>query len=106
MFRTLLISSLFIVPVLASSGLAEAQTRDSYRDVRQDVRVNRGVRDGSLSRGETVLLRAEQHRIDRQRGQARTDGAVTLRERARTERHQDRASRHIHRLRHNERRRR
>ncbi len=105
MFRTLLLSSLFILPALAAPGLADAQTRAEYRDVRQDVRVNRGARDGSLTVGETALLQAEQRRVDRLRRRARQDDDLTPQERARIERSQDRANRRIRRLRQNERRR-
>jgi hypothetical protein len=71
------------------------------RQVRQDWRIDQGVRSGSLTPAETRVLRVEQGRIARTRDRALADGAMSVRERTRITREQNQASRDIHRLKHN-----
>ena len=73
------------------------------RDARQDQRIQNGVRDGSLTRGEANRLDRGQNRIDRYEARARSDGTVTPGERNRIDNMQNRESRQIYNDRHNDR---
>lgn len=87
--------------VVGMTFSAQAATRSDCRQARQQVRIQRGVRSGELTTGERRALRAEQRYIRRVERRAKSDGAYTACERARVERKQNRASRHIWRSKHN-----
>ena len=93
--------------VLVVAGMLGAQSvwagRVTKRQVRQDVRIVQGVKNGELTRGETRRLARQQHRIQRAKRQAWSDGTLTRREKAGLELRQDKASRDIYRLKHNRR---
>jgi Ni/Co efflux regulator RcnB len=98
---------ILVVAVAAlSASLAAAGTatpRVDRRQVRQHVRIHDGVRSGELTRGEAMRLRADQRHIRRVERRAKSDGVVTPGERARLDNIQDRESRRIYRLKHNQR---
>jgi hypothetical protein len=71
------------------------------REYNQERRIERGVRDGSLTRREYYRLEAEQARIRGLEARARRDGVVTPYERYELRRAQNEASRDIYRERHN-----
>lgn len=73
----------------------------AFRHENQRARIRHGIRDGSLSRGETVRLTRQQVRIGRAEARLRADGRLTRRERTRLRGRQRLASRHIYRARHN-----
>ncbi len=77
--------------------------RVGKRQVRQDVRIAHGVKTGELTRGETRHLVRQQHRIQRTKRQAWSDGTLSRREKAGLELRQNKASRDIYRLKHNNR---
>ncbi len=77
--------------------------RVKNRQVRQQKRIHQGVHSGELTKRETVRLQKEQRHINRARKRALSDGELTRKERVRLERKQDRASRHVYRAKHNER---
>ena len=89
-------------PAVAST----ATPRVNARRVRQNARINQGVRSGELTRHETRSLRRDQRHIARVEHRAKADGQVTPAERARLTRAQNHESRKIYRLKHNERERR
>lgn len=70
------------------------------RERREAQRINRGVRNGSLTRREAGRLDAQQARIRAHEARAKSDGTVTARERASIRRQERRASRHIYRQKH------
>jgi hypothetical protein len=83
---------------------ANAQTATPKVDKRQEIqkeRITNGVQNGELTRQETRMIAREQRHIRRVERRAEADGIVTGRERARLDRKQDRASRHIARTKHN-----
>jgi hypothetical protein len=85
-------------------GAVDAQAGANGRERLQRVRIEQGVGDGSLTRGEARRLGREQVRIERAERRFRADdGHLGPRERAQLDRRLDRASHHIHRARHNER---
>ena len=102
-FRILVFSGLLAV-VSASLVAAHPVTpRVDRREARQHARIRDGVRSGELTPREAARLRAGQVHVHRVERRAKSDGVVTLRERARMERAQNRQSRHIARLKHNRR---
>lgn len=89
--------------VMASSMPALSQSRDQWREYRQDHRIERGALRGQLTPREYRNLQRQQRRVDRVQRRAEADGVVTWREQRRIERRQDRASRNIYRKTHNNR---
>jgi len=80
---------------------ASADRVDARQD-RQEVRIQQGLRDGSLTRREAASLEAEQARIRALERAAERDGHLSREEKRRLEEAQDRASRHIRAERHDE----
>lgn len=102
----------YLIALLALAGTtAFAQTpaptpgtntpRIDQREARQQARIAQGAASGSLTPRETQRLEKEQARIDKAETQAKADGQVTGRERAKLSAMQDGASRDIHRKKHN-----
>ena len=92
------------VAILAALGVGAgtaAADRIDRREARQHARIVDGIHSGRLTRVEAARLRAGQRHVHRAERRIERDGVVTLRERARLERMQDRQSRVIHRLKHN-----
>jgi hypothetical protein len=90
---------------LFAGGSAYAQsmsTIDQRQDYQQD-RIERGIRDGQITRSEAYRLEQGERAIDRAQARARADGVVTPQERARIDRMTDRESREIYRDSHNDR---
>ena len=77
--------------------------RIGNRQIRQNERIGQGVNSNELTLRETDVLMHEQHRIQSSKRRALSDGVLTPKERARLEIQQDRASRSIYRLKHNDR---
>lgn len=73
------------------------------RMLRQDARIDQGAASGALTPGETQRLDSEQNVIARTRDRALADGRIGPREARQINWEQDRASRNIYRLKHNER---
>jgi hypothetical protein len=82
---------------LFAAGGASAQSMygiDQRQDYQQD-RIERGIRDGQITRSEAYRLEQGERSIDRTQARARADGVVTPQERARIDRMTDRESREI-----------
>jgi len=94
---------LAIGAILASGAAANASGYGDSIDRRehnQELRIEREVRDGSLTRREYNRLEAEQGRIPGMEARARRDGVITPYERYEIRRAQNQASRDIYRERH------
>jgi hypothetical protein len=103
--KSLRVLVLTLTLATAVAAVASAQTdtpRIDRREMRQDARIHQGVRSGELTRGEALRLRMGERRIDRMESRAKCDGRVTARERVRIGHAQNRESRRIHRLKHND----
>jgi hypothetical protein len=74
------------------------------REMRQNMRIRAGVRQGDLARREAIRLRMRQRHIHRMETRSRADGRITRRERYRMHRALDREGRAVYRLRNNPRR--
>jgi hypothetical protein len=96
-----------VLAVMAFTGLVFANSsmagRIGNRQIRQNERIGQGVNSNELTLRETGVLMHEQHRIQSSKRRALSDGVLTPKERARLEIQQDRASRSIYRLKHNDR---
>ncbi len=96
--RTTLFLALATLPFVAAAG-----TRDpgvNQRQHNQQHRVQKGVKSGELTRGETRRLQAEQRHIRHEERVYKSDGQLTGAERADLHRDQNRASRDIYRQKH------
>lgn len=92
------------VLVLATASAAHAGTpRVDQRQENQERRIDQGVNSGELTARETRTLAVRQANIAVHEANAKADGVVTARERARLHAEQDRASRAIYRKKHNDR---
>jgi len=109
-FKTVLSA---IVLVCAATALAQdtnpPQTpKDKTPIVRerqnlQKARIRQGVKSGELTKGEARKLHQEQKTIQAEKQMAKTDGKVTPAERAKLRKDQNKASRDIYKLKHNDR---
>jgi len=96
--------ALAFVTTLASVASAGTYTpRIDHRRAVQRARIRQGVKSGELTPGEARHLRKGERHIRRMERRAKADGNVTPRERARLNRAENRESRRIHRLKHNQR---
>ena len=92
-----------IILVAAITNLSQAQTRTPrarHRANEQQERIAQGVASGELNRREAGKLEAEQAQTHQAVQNAKVDGQVTPRERARIEHLQDRNSKDIYREKH------
>jgi hypothetical protein len=95
-FLSLTIAALSLLTITA-----EAARRDN-RQASQRSRIQQGVKSGELTKKEASGLRAEQRKIRRMERRAEADGNVTGREKARIERRQDKANKHIYNQKHDD----
>ncbi|MBT7611328.1 MAG: hypothetical protein HN576_16325 [Bacteriovoracaceae bacterium] len=72
------------------------------RQKHQTKRIGQGVRSGELSKGETKRLVKGQKKIKKFKKDARSDGELTLEERAQMEKMQNKQSKIIYRTKHND----
>jgi hypothetical protein len=82
----------------AMATVAVAAERVDHRQHKQDKRIDRGVSSGTLTEREAQRLRNQQNRIQTAEDRAEASGTgTTVREKARLENMQDRASHNIRR---------
>jgi opacity protein-like surface antigen len=72
----------------------------NQRQMNQDQRIDQGIASGQLNEQEANRLNKKQAHVNKMEGRAKSDGAMTKKERARIVAAQDRASRHIAREKH------
>jgi len=77
--------------------------RFDRREAYQQQRIQQGINNGSLTRGEARYLEREQGRIDRAEDRMKADGNLSAQERQRLNQMQNQASQDINRLEHNNR---
>ena len=90
--------------ILAGAGLASSSAQaqyfggsPDYREAAQQERIHRGVASGALTPQEARKLGKQQRHIDAAQQRMWSDGRLTPKERARLDRMQDKADRHIYR---------
>jgi len=84
--------------LLITAGSAWAQTADpriNARQAQQKARITQGVASGELTRNEALRLADEQRAIKAQERRYKSDGVLTVTERAKLKHAQKRASRNI-----------
>src|SRR4051794_13954972 len=86
---------------LASAGFAQTKTpRVTKRQVRQQERIEQGVKSGELTKPEAAKLEVREAKIQHDKKEAKADGVVTPAERAKLNREENRSSRAIRRQKH------
>ena len=96
--------SIMMVTVFSFVCVASAMAgRIKNRQVHQQKRIHQGVHSGELTRREIKVLKKEQRHVQQTKKKVWSDGELTRRERVRLERHQDKSSAHIYKLKHNDR---
>ena len=84
-------ASLLLAGGVSAQSMGSIDAREGY----QQDRIDRGIRDGSLTRGEAARLERGEQRIERYEQRARADGVVTSGERQRLDGMLDREGRAI-----------
>ncbi len=98
--RTIVLTGTLMLGLgLAVPALAEEDVFEKRR-ANEEKRIADGRRDGSLTPGEAARLQREQARISREEQRFLSDGHLSPRERQHLLRHEERASHHIWRERH------
>jgi hypothetical protein len=85
---------------LAVSGFAQQTPSVDNRERRQQKRINRGVKSGTLTKREAARMEKQQARTEKMEAKAKSDGVVTRKERARLQHRENKTSRHIYRQKH------
>ena len=104
-FKTLMIvpmACLVSLPVYAHQYGHDGYSRFDKRVERQHARIREGVKSGELTRKEAGKLRKQQKNIARHERKLSRDGDLTRHERRKLDRRQDKASKRIYRLKHND----
>jgi len=103
------LKALFLAPLLAVLALpavahhGHGGDRLEKRIDRQEIRINRGVRNGELTKHEARKLRKRHRKIERMYDRFLDDGRLSFRERNKMHHVLDRNSNRIKRLKHNDR---
>ncbi|MGI4729291.1 MAG: hypothetical protein ACRYGB_12020 [Janthinobacterium lividum] len=93
-----------IIAAAGFAAVADAQTKTpviNYRQRNQEKRINRGVKNGELTRTEAHTLHQDERNISTEKRLAKSDGRVTGRERKLIQHQENRDSRAIYRKKHN-----
>lgn len=96
---SILLAVTFVVG-LGLSAMAQKTPVVNNRQNRQQKRINRGVKTGTLTNKEAAKLEAGQARTEALEAKAKSDGKVTVKERARLQHRQNKTSRRIYRQKH------
>lgn len=96
---SILLAVTFVVG-LGLSAMAQKTPVVNNRQNRQQKRINRGVKTGTLTKKEAAKLEAGQARTEALEAKAKSDGKVTVKERARLQHRQNKTSRRIYRQKH------
>lgn len=94
-----------LTTILLAGSIAAAQTatpKVTERQVNQQKRIQQGVKSGELTKKEAVRLQTQQARIQATKKNAKSDGVVTAKERAKLNAMQNKASRNIYRQKHDD----
>ena len=92
-----------VLAFVSVASLSNAQTQTPVvkeRQENQQKRIAGGVKDGELTAKETKHLEAREVKIQNDKKEAKADGVVTNKEKAKLHREQNRASRAIYRQKH------
>lgn len=101
--RALIIALFLVGFAFSTQAQSTATPKVTKRQVKQQKRINQGVKSGELTKGETVVLQKQQKAIRKGKIHAKSDGKVTKTERARLHARQNKANRNIARKKNNNR---
>jgi hypothetical protein len=106
--RRIVLATIFsgIMALVVTGAPVNAQTNDpgiQKRMENQENRIEQGVKSGQLTPREAGKLETEQARIQQNEERMKADGKLTAGERERLTRQQNKASKDIYRLKHNNR---
>ena len=96
---SILITLIFVFG-LGLSAMAQKTPVVDNRQHRQQKRIKRGVKNGSLTKREAVKLEGQQAKTRRMERRAKADGTVTVKERAKLQHRENKTSRKIYRQKH------
>ncbi len=89
------------IVLAAGMAYAEGETPGiDHRQANQEQRIDQGIANGQLNQREVERLNKQQERMNAMEDKAKSDGIVTKKERARLHAAQNRASKNIHREKH------
>lgn len=94
--------SLLVASVFTMLSLNVEANRNGNRERRQEARIAQGVNSGALTNREARRLAKGQKKIDSFQSKAMADGELSVKEKARLEKMQDRQNRKIYRQKHDE----
>jgi hypothetical protein len=97
---TILAAALLFSATTGAFAQAPATPRVDRREANQQNRIGSGVASGQLTPRETARLEKREGKIQSDEAKAKSDGVVTAAERRKLAREQNRASRAIHRQKH------
>lgn len=100
-----ILAGAMLLPTAAIASPNTSLPQLERREARQQRRIYRGIRNGSLNRREARHLERREAKLNRDEARARADGRVTWRERRRLNRELNRDSRRIYRQKHDRQRR-
>lgn len=89
-----------IISIVAFIGLSAQAGRNQNREHRQEKRIGQGVQSGELTKHEAKRLARGQKKVDHYQQKAMADGEMSIEEKAKLEKMQDRQSRKIRRQKH------
>ncbi len=98
-----ILSVVMILAFISIASMSNAQTKTpdvTKRQENQQERIAQGVQNGELTARETKHLEGREAKIQHDKKEAKADGKVTPRERAKLQREENRTSRAIHRQKH------
>jgi hypothetical protein len=101
MKKAIVLVVLFALGVASATAQTETP-RVTKRQLKQQARIEQGVKSGELTPGETQRLERQQAKIQADKAKAKSDGVVTPAERRKLAREQNRASKRIYRMKHND----
>lgn len=97
---TVLSATSFAQSAVAVAASAAATPVIDHRQAHQEHRIEQGKANGTLTEREARRLERQQAHIERVEARAKADGVVTAKERRKIHHKQDRASKRIHRQKH------
>jgi len=101
MGKLTILTLIMMISLFISADMAQAG-RVGNRQIKQQKRIQQGLKSEELTQNEVLRLEREQCLIQKTKQVILKDGKVTPKERLRLERQQNKANRHIYRLKHNE----
>ena len=100
-FNLALVSVVMSIMSTTSANAGVYTPRIDARQAKQQKRIQQGINSGQISPGEAARLNAQQDRIELLEDRVEADGVLSGKERARLAHRQNKASRNIHRMKHN-----